>query len=130
MVTPTKILDAAGNTAVITAGNDFAVTVTLTQNGGSTYDLSVGGTAVVTCSIRAEGANVDAIADHVVTVTTAASGIVTLTLTDTETADLQVPSKKATDSTKLHLGDFKVVENGGNILHCGPFSFPVRRAIT
>ena len=130
MVTLQKILDSAGKSAVITAGNDFAVTVTLTQNGGETYDLSVGGTAVVTCSIRAEGEREDRIADHAVTVTTAASGIVTLTLLDTETIDLAVPSKKETQETKLHIGDFKVVENGGNILNCGPFSFPVRRAIT
>ncbi len=123
MTTPTKL----GETIV--AGNDYAITVTLTKD-GATYDLSVGGTAVVTCSIRAEGATKDAIAEHDVTVTTAASGIVTLTLLDTETADLEVPSKKDTLETKLHIGDFKVVENGGDVLHCGPFSFPVRRAIT
>ena len=129
MVTPTKILDSGGNAAIIVAGTDFAYTPTLTKDGG-TYDLTVGGNAVVTCSIRAEGASVDAISDHAVALTTPASGIVTLTLTDTETLDLLVPSKKNTLDTKLHIGDFKVVENGGNISRCGPFSFLVRRAIT
>ena len=51
-------------------------------------------------------------------------------ITITETILLAVPSKKATLETKLHIGDFKVVENGGNISRCGPFSFQVRRAIT
>jgi len=113
----------------IVAGNDYAIVMTLTKD-GATYDLSVGGEATVTCSIREDGGAIDNIADHSVAVTTAASGIVTLTLLDTETAKLAVPNDRNTNSTKLHVGDVKVVESGGNILHCGPFSFHVRKAIT
>ena len=121
---PTITPTALGETIV--AGNDYAFTITLTKD-GSTYNVT---SATVTCSIKEEGGSSDLIADHAVTLTTPASGIVTLTLLDTETILLAQPD--ATDSLRsiTHLADIKVVESGGAIVHCGPFSFPVRRAIT
>ncbi len=120
MVTATKL----GETVV--AGNDYALVFTLTKD-GATYDITG---ATVTCSIRAVGRKEDNIADHSVSITTAASGIATLTLLDTETATLSQPRADEMTNAILHIGDVKVEESGGNFLHCGPFSFEVRRGIT
>jgi hypothetical protein len=69
--------------------------------------------------------------DHAVTITNAVSGICTLTLSDTETAAL-LAAETRPDYLALHpfIGDFKVVEAGGDVVHAGPFSFDLRRPIT
>ncbi len=63
------------------AGSDFDLVHTIVDDAGAVVDLSTGGTATVTGFLERNGAiylNGDS-----VTVTTAASGIVTWTITDT-----------------------------------------------
>ncbi len=120
MVTPTEL----GETIV--GGDTYTFTVTLTKD-GATYDL---GGFTVTCSIRPDKGRENVITEHAVTITDAANGVVTLVLTSTETATLAAPVLRDTTRTVLHIGDFKVDEGSSVITHCGPFSFPVRGAIT
>ncbi len=110
----------------IVAGNDYLFTITVTLD-GSTFDVTSG---TLTCSIKAEDETTDVIADHAMSITDASNGIATLTLTDTETLTLRQPVPGKHTATRLHFGDVKVVQSGGNISHHGPFSFNVRRAIT
>jgi len=126
-VVPKKLLDSNNDDVVIVAGTDFDIVFTLTKNGGSTLDVT-GGT--VTCSIRAEGRNSNVISDHAVAITTAASGIVTLSILDTESSALISPSLGSPLDTVLHLADVKLLEADLNIRNFGPFSFGVRRPIT
>ena len=111
---------------IITAGNDYNFTLTLTKD-GAVFDVTG---STITCSIREVGGTTDLIADHAVQLSTPASGIVNLILLDTETAVLTVPSAAGHLQTVQHIADVKVVESGGAIIHCGPFTFDVRRAIT
>ena len=111
---------------VITAGNDYTFTITLTKD-GATFGITG---ATVTASFREVGGAVDLIADHSVTITDAANGIIDIVLLDTETILFTVPRAASHLQTVDHIADVKVVEAGGGILHCGPFTFPVRRAIT
>ena len=111
---------------IVVAGNDYVIVATLTKD-GATWNITG---ATVTCSIRPVGQSANVATDHAVVLTTAASGIVTLTLTDTETALFQVPAAQFPHQTVEHVGDFKVVESGGNVVHSGLFSFQVRRAVT
>ncbi len=68
------------------AGSDFALVHTMLDDDGAAVDLSAGGTATVTGFLELNGAiYVDAAS---VTVTTASSGIVTWSLTDTVSAVL------------------------------------------
>ncbi len=120
MVTPTELGE------IIVGGDTYTFTVTLTKD-GSTYDLTG---FTVTCSIRPANSRENVITDHAVTLTTPSSGIVTLTLTSTETAKLAGPVKRDTTKVVVNLGDFKVDEGSSVITHCGPFSFEVRGAIT
>ena len=120
MVTPVEL----GETIV--GGDKYTFTVTLTKD-GSTYDISG---FTVTSSIRPDKARENVISGHAVTITDAANGVVTLVLTPTETAGLAAPVLRDTTKTVLHIGDFKVDEGSSVITHCGPFSFPVRGAIT
>lgn len=126
VVVPVKLLDSNNDEVIIVAGNDVALVVTLQKEFG-TFNLT---NSTVTCSIRSEDSPNYEIENHAVTLTTAASGIVTLTLLDTDTLALKVPSKRDMIKTIKHYGDFKVVENSGDITNCGPFSFLVRRKIT
>ncbi len=110
----------------ITQGDDYAVVATI-QKDGATYDITG---ATVTCSIHDRRHPATGIInDHAVTITTAASGIVTLTLTDTETATLRAPHERSREA-RMHVADFKVVESGGAIIHSEPVLIPVRRAVT
>lgn len=119
-VTPVK----ASN--LVVAGDDYAYVLTLTK-GGATYDVTG---ATVTCSIRERGSSSDIVADHAITLTTPASGIVTLTLTDGETATLSQSPDGDHLTAVEHVADVKVVESGGTVVRCGPFTFNVRRPIT
>ncbi len=110
----------------IVAGNDYLLTITVTLD-GSTFNITSG---TLTCSIKAVDETADAIADHAMTITDAPNGVATLTLTDTETLTLRQPLGSDHLATKLHFGDVKVVQSGGNVSHHGPFAFNVRRAIT
>lgn len=112
--------------APVVAGDDWSVVATLTAN-GSTLNLTSG---TVTCSIYDERDQANAlISAHAVTLTTAASGIVTLTLTDTETATLHY---KRGDRSKgvWHIADFKYVASGGAITRTDPWRILVRGPLT
>ena len=125
MVSFTKILDADGDPVVVVAGQDFDYAPTLQKDGG-TYNLTG---HVVTCSVRPLGSKTDSFTDHAVVLTTPASGIVTISMLDTETEKFEVPAAKDVQKTITHVGEFKVVESGGLIRYTGPFSFEVRAPI-
>lgn len=109
----------------ITWGDDYTVTATITKD-ESTYDITG---ATVTCSISVLAhPETKLIADHAVTITTAASGIVTLTLTAAETASLRRPP--TFEKAIMHIADFKVTESGGNKQHSERFFVPVLRGVT
>lgn len=126
VVVPVKLLDSNNNEVIIVAGNDVALIVTL-QKELDTFDIT---NSTVTCSIRSENSPDYEIENHAVVLTTPSSGIVTLTLLDTDTLNLKVPSKRDMIKTIKHYGDFKVIESNGDVTNCGPFSFLVRRKIT
>lgn len=109
----------------IIAGADYEATATITKD-GATYNLT-GHT--VTCSIvpRDHPQSV-LIASHAVTLTTPASGIVTLSLSDTETDALRTDPDPNT--AVGHVADFKVAESGGAVVYSEKFTVPVQRAIT
>lgn len=109
----------------VVRGADYAVVATI-QKDGATYDITG---ATVTCSVHdAIHPQTGILNDHAVTLTTAASGIVTLTLTDTETLTLRAPLDPT--KSRLHVGDFKVVESGGAVVFSVPFYVPVRNSVT
>ena len=109
---------------ILVAGNDYVFTITVTKD-GATFNISG---ATLTASIRSSSTNAKVIEDHAMTITDDANGIATLTLTDIESVLLTVPTLPS--RVVVHYVDVKVVESGGNIVNCGPFSFPVREAIT
>ena len=104
----------------LTAGNDWVFTITLQRN---TVAVDVTGGTVTTSLWRwSPGPPTEEIADHAVTLTTPGSGIVTLTITDTENANL----KEGT-----YRGDVKVVYSGGTVEHFGEYyELKVRRPLT
>lgn len=106
------------------AGDDWVMTVTLKRDSAA---VDITG-ATVTASIwQVQPAKViEALADHAVAITTAASGSVTLTVTDTESQPLNAGTYKI---------DFKVVYSDATVEHYGgsdgePYQFKVRRALT
>ena len=109
----------------IVAGDDYAVVGTITTN-GSTFDLS-GYTVTTSCYDERDPAN-KLITGHAVTLTTAASGIVTLTLLAAESVLLHTFN----DANKGvgHIFDFKCVAAGGSIVHSDPWRIVVRKAVT
>ena len=125
MVSFTPIVDANGDRVAVVQGQDFDYAPTLTKD-GSTYDLTG---HVVTASVRPLGSKTDSFTNHAVALTTPASGIVTLSVLDTESSKFEVPPKKDLQKTITHVGEFKVVESGGLVYFTGPFSFEVRAAI-
>ncbi len=68
------------------AGSDFTLVHTIVDDDGDAVDLSAGGTATVTAWLVLDGAIY--LNDQSVTVTTASSGIVTLSVADTDSDDL------------------------------------------
>lgn len=87
-----------------TIGDDWVFTFTLTRDGTA---VNVTG-ATVTCSIWRFADETEFDPDNSVTLTTAASGIVTLTIAD----DVSTTYKPGT-----HYGDVKVVYSGGTVEH-------------
>ncbi len=117
---------------IVTAGDDYNLTLNLTKDGSATgWENDLIG-ATVTCSIREVGATVALtdLEDHAVQVSDGANGITNLILLDTETDNLVQPSAANHLATIQHIADVLVVEAGGNETHCGPFTFDVRRALT
>ena len=111
---------------VLVAGNDYQLVITLTKD-SATFDITG---ATITCSIRRDGRNDAILSNLSLVITTAVSGICTLTLTDLQTASLAVPALSHPLETITHLGDIKVVETTLNVLNSEPFTFEVRRPIT
>lgn len=111
--------------SMIKNGNDVAFTIQLTFD-GSTRNISG---ATCTATIRdGEHPQTKLITDHAVTITTAATSVVTLTLTDTEAAALRTrPDYKTAIN---HICDIKVVESGGAVSNADTFMIPTRRALT
>lgn len=104
----------------LTAANDWVFTITL-QRDGAGVDVT---SATVTSSLWlwTPSKKVEVIADHAVVLTTAASGIVTLTILDSENAGLM---------EGIYRGDVKVVYSGGAVEHFGEyFELKVRRGLT
>ena len=114
------------STYPVVAGDDWSQQVTLSA-AGSALNLTSG---TVTCSIYDERDQANAIISaHSVTLTTPSTGIVTVTLTDTQTATLHY---KRNDRSKgvYHILDFKFVASGGNITRPDPYRILVRGPLT
>lgn len=104
----------------LTAGDDWVFTITLERDGVAVNVTS----ATVTSSLHkwSPEPHEEVIADHAIVLTTAASGIVTLTITDTENAGL---------IEGTYRGDVKVVYSGGAVEHFGEYyELKVRRPLT
>lgn len=101
-----------------TIGDDWVFTFTLQRNSAG---VNVTG-ATVTCSIWRWADETEVDADNSVTLTTPASGIVTLTISRTDSAGYKPGT---------HYGDVKVVYSGGTIEHFAQyFQFEVISALT
>lgn len=108
-------------TQAVVQGDDYAVICTITTN-GATFNLT---DYTVTCSIYDERDQATKlITDHAVTITTAVSGIVTLTLLAAESALLHVSQYKT--KGVFHVLDFKCVAPGGGIVRSDPVRLEVR----
>jgi len=113
---------------IITCGVDYAIEVTLTKD-GATFDVSAATSVVF--SIMQMGKTTKLIEDRAMTMSpTPASGVVTITLTDVDTALFVPPTEGAHLATIEHICDVKVVESTGAVVNCGPFTFDVRRPVT
>lgn len=109
----------------VVQGDDYAVIATITTN-GAVFNLTG---YTVTCSIYDERDQVNKlISDHAVVLTTAASGIVTVTLLAAESALLHVSQYKL--KGVHHIMDFKCVAPGGAIVRSDPVRLEVRAAGT
>lgn len=109
----------------VVAGDDVDIVGTITSNGAT---LDVTG-YTITASIVDERDHANRLqTGHAVTITTAASGIVTLTLTAAQTATLH--TDPLMDRAVFHLADFKAVAGGGAIVRTDLWRFNVRRGVT
>ena len=123
MVTITKL------TAVVVAGDDVVFDLTLKKDGVVDPDFLVG--AVCTASIGPGGsATSNILEDLPVVITDAANGLASLQLSKAQTLLLTPTSEIRPEKSVIQYCDVKVIESGGNQTHNGPFSFPVRGAIT
>ena len=105
----------------VVQGDDYAIVATITSN-GATFNLTG---YTVTCSVYDERDQANKlIADHAVTLTTPASGIVTVTLIAAETATLHVSNYKT--KGVMHVMDFKCISGSGATVRSDPVRFEVR----
>ncbi len=112
---------------VIVAGDDYIIVFTLTKD-GNTYDITG---STITCSLYPVIRVHSPMNDHAVVITTAVSGIATMTLLDTETLALLVTdSDPSPIQVYEFIGDVKVVEPTGDVVHSNPFSVEVRYPAT
>lgn len=112
---------------ILVAGSDYALEVTIKIDGVA-QDVSNRTSLQVT--IMREGGTAELIADHELTLSpTPASGIVTITLTDTQTQGLDKPEIGAHNQTVDHVGTVKYVSSTGAVSFHGPYKFPVARAV-
>ena len=113
-------------TEIVTEGDNVVFPFTLTK-AGSTYNITG---FTITATIRKAGALTPVITDHAVAIVSGAAGTVTLTLTKAESELLSGPVSGDPYELVEHVGDILVVESASIDVHCGPFSFNVRRKIT
>lgn len=112
-------------TQAVVQGDDYSVIATITTN-GAVFNLTG---YTVTCSIYDERDQANKlITNHAVTLTTPASGIVTLTLLAAESALLHASQYKT--KTVPHVADFLCVSAGGAIVHSDPWRIHVRAKAT
>ena|SRR3990167_7801497 len=103
----------------LTTGDDWVFTITLQRDGVA---VNVTGATVTASLWQWAPVKQLAIAAHAVTLTTAASGIVTLTITDTENAGLVEGTYR---------GDLKVVYSDATVEHFGEYyELKVRSPLT
>mgnify|MGYP001560780043 CR=1 FL=1 len=108
-------------TQAVVQGDDYAVICTITTN-GAVFNLT---DYTVTCSIYDERDQANKlVTDHAVTLTTPASGIVTLTLTAAESGGLHISNYKT--KGVWHVLDFKCVSAAGAIVRSDPVRLEVR----
>lgn len=113
-------------TQAVVAGDDYSVVATITSN-GQTFNLTG---YTVTCSVYDERDHANAlISGHAVTLTTPASGVVTVSFTAAESANLHT-NPLSLDTSLPHIADFKCVSGGGAIVHSDPWRIQVRRKAT
>lgn len=104
------------NGAPVTVGDHVTIIFTLTTDGAATNITS----ATITSSLKCKGREV--MADHTVAITTAASGICTLSI---------IPGDWPTSAPEGEYEcDVKAVLSGPITRHFGPYLLNVRRAIT
>ncbi len=110
----------------VVAGDDYSVVGTITSN-GSTLNLTG---YTVTCAVYDERDQANAILSaHAVTVTTSASGIVTVSFTAAESTTLHTwPTDFA--QAVPHIVDFKCVAGAGAIVHSDLWRIMVRKKVT
>jgi hypothetical protein len=114
---------------VIVSGDDYLALASLTKDGGI-FDLSASG-LVVTCSLRPIGSKHNSLIDHGVFLVSPTAGLVSLILTETETASLLwADAHPDYRDTFDFVADFRVQEPGVAVTHCGPFTVLVRRGVT
>lgn len=114
---------------VIVGGDKYVATLTI-QKDGSTFNLS-GYTTTATIKLASDTSKT---VDATVALVTEASGIVSLTLTPTQTAAL-LPSVNFPDYAKLMdcIGDAKVTLDSdptGDVVHSQALRFDLRRPVT
>lgn len=113
-------------TQAVVAGDDYAVIATITSN-GAVFDLTG---YTVTCSVYDERDHANAlISGHAVTITTAATGVVTVTFLAAESALLHT-NPLSLDTSLPHIADFRCLSGGGAIVHSDPWRIQVRRKAT
>jgi hypothetical protein len=106
----------------IVAGADYAVTVTISNNGAS-YNTS-GHTITGTC-VDGKNHHTKFLAGIAITNRGGTSDNASIILTDNQTALLRTLADPR--RSLVHVLDLKVVESGGDILFSSRFEVPVRR---
>lgn len=112
---------------VITAGDQITFSLTLTKDGGSTYDITG---FTLTATIQQAGSTVNLIEGHSVSIVSGSAGTASLVITSAESGSLVVPTEGDHLNVIEHICDIRVAESGSIDVHCGPFTFLVRRKIT
>ena len=110
----------------VVAGDDYQFVGTITTN-GSTFNLTG---YTVTASVYDERDPANKLqTDHAVTLTTAASGIVTITFTAAQSATFHT-NPLSYDSGVAHIADFRCVSGSAAVVHSDPWRLFVRGKIT
>lgn len=111
---------------ILAAGDNYVFNFTLTKD-GATYNITG---FTISADIYAVGVAAAKLSGLSLAIVTGSAGTVTLTLTKAQSTSLETPAAGDFYSTIEHIVDVKVVESASIDVHCGPFSFPVRRKVT